>query len=95
MTIALTVKIVTVAEYSKHGATHSPNLGMATFTVQGSVAIGAEWFPLKGIGVSGHTGFQYSREKMDRRNENDQLLERTTINYGSFRSSLVFSFYFR
>ena len=66
-----------------------------TFTIQGSVAIGAEWYPVKGIGISGHTGFQYSRETMERYNENDILLKRTTDNLGTFRSSLMLSFYFQ
>ncbi len=66
-----------------------------TFTLEGSLAIGGEWFPVKGIGVSGHTGFQFARASLERLNENGDLLERTTDNYGTFRSSLTFSFYFQ
>ena len=65
-----------------------------TWRWEGSVAIGAEWFPTEGIGLSGHTGLQYSRDYMERFNENNDLLERWTYNYGTFRSGVTLSFYF-
>jgi len=65
-----------------------------TFRVESSVAIGAEWFPTRGVSFSGHTGFQFSRDSMKRYNEDRQLLERVTDNYGTFRSGVALSFYF-
>lgn len=65
-----------------------------TSRVEASMAIGAEWFPIKGLGFSGHTGLQFSRESMERLNENNGLLERRTDNYGTFRSGVTLSYYF-
>lgn len=66
-----------------------------TWTWQGSASIGAEWFPVDGVGLSAHTGFRYSHESLERFNNDGDLLERTTKDYGVFTSGLTFSFYFQ
>ena len=65
-----------------------------TWTWQVSAAIGAEWFPAAGVGISAHTGLRWSKESMERYNANRDLLERTTSDFGAFTSGLAFSFYF-
>jgi len=60
-----------------------------------SLGIGAEWFPLRALSLSGYTGFQMSRESRDRAEIDGDQVERTTQNAGTFRSALTVAFYFR
>lgn len=61
----------------------------------GSVALGAEWFPVRRLGVAGYTGLQFIRTSVKELNTDDTvLLERTRWNYRTFRSGLMVNFYF-
>ncbi|HSM03303.1 MAG TPA: hypothetical protein VK858_01725 [Longimicrobiales bacterium] len=60
-----------------------------------SLGIGAEWFALRQLSVSGYTGFQISQETRERRNDDGDQVDRTTKNAGTFRSALTVAFYFR
>ena len=61
-----------------------------------SLGIGAEWYPVSGIGIGGHTGIQWTRTDTDRRSDSQGTdYDGTTQNLRTFRSGLVISFYFR
>ena len=60
-----------------------------------SLGIGAEWFALRQLSVSGYTGLQISRETRERREDDGDRVDRTTKNAGTFRSALTVAFYFR
>jgi hypothetical protein len=66
-----------------------------TNTLAASVGIGAEWFPMRQISLSGYTGLQVSRVKTDRIFPTGEFATQKTINSGTFRSALSISFYFR
>ncbi len=64
--------------------------------VAGSLAIGAEWFPVPKVSFSGYTGFQVTRETRDRTfSANSESLKRTTLSSGTFTSALTIRLYFR
>lgn len=66
------------------------------FTVQGSLAIGAEWYPIRWLGIAGHTGVVASRTWTDVLNNaarNDTELR--SWNVRTFRSGVQLNLYFR
>jgi len=60
-----------------------------------SLGLGAEWFPIRQLSLSGYTGFQYSTQTRERREDDGDQVDRTTENAGTFRSALTVAFYFR
>jgi hypothetical protein len=64
------------------------------FVIQGSVALGAEWYPLRYLSVGGHAGLQWLRETVDS-SANGISRDRTTTSWGTFRSGLELNYYFR
>lgn len=67
-----------------------------TFTVLGSLAIGAEWYPVERLGIGGHTGVAWTTSDIESRNlANESSSDSATSNVRTFRSGLVVSFYFR
>ena len=66
-----------------------------SFRVAGSLAIGAEWFPMRQVSFSGYTGIQVSREVRKRVLASGESAEQTRFNSGTFRSALSIHFYFR
>lgn len=64
------------------------------FRIQASLSLGAEWYPLRFLGVGGHAGFQWLRDTVDSE-ANDVARDRTTTTWGTFRSGLELNFYFR
>ena len=60
-----------------------------------SLGLGAEWFPLRQLSLSGYTGFQYSTQTRERREDDGDQVDRTTESAGTFRSALTVAFYFR
>lgn len=58
-----------------------------------SAAVGAEWFPLEGIGISGHTGWQALRTSLERTTDNGTV-RNVTWDTGTFRSGLRIQLYF-
>ena len=65
-----------------------------TFTIQGSLAIGAEWYPLKYLSIGGHAGLQWLRDEIDS-SANGIARDRSATSWGTFRSGLEVQFYFR
>lgn len=66
-----------------------------TSVLAASLGIGAEWFPLRQLSVSGYTGIQASRNDLERVDADGDRVDRRTVNVGTFRSALTLSFYFR
>ena len=66
-----------------------------TFEVAGSLAVGAEWFPMRQVSFSGHTGLAISRLDRERILDTGATAERTVFNSGTFVSALSIRFYFR
>jgi len=66
------------------------------FSMQGSVALGAEWYPIRQLAIGAHTGFQWLHTTLDR-SENDASIvrDRVTDTLGTFRSGLELHFFFR
>ena len=64
------------------------------FTIQGSLSLGAEWYPLRYLSVGGHAGLQWVRDTVDSAS-NNIVRERTSTSWGTFRSGLELNFYFR
>lgn len=63
---------------------------------QGSVAVGAEWYPVRALGIGFHTGVQYLRSTgtvVD--NLGNLTRERESTTYGTFRSGIEVHFFFR
>lgn len=63
---------------------------------QGSVSLGAEWYPIRALGIGFHTGLQYLRSNgtiVD--NLGNLTRERESTTYGTFRSGLEVHFFFR
>lgn len=65
-----------------------------TFTIQGSMSIGAEWYPLRHLSVGGHAGLQWLRDDIDS-SANGIVRDRSNTSWGTFRSGLEVQFYFR
>jgi hypothetical protein len=66
------------------------------FRFQASVAVGAEWYPIRWLGVGGHTGLVWQRTDTEAVNDNSgNTLEGATKNLRTFRSGLMVNFYFR
>lgn len=65
-----------------------------TFTIQGSLSIGAEWYPLRYLSIGGHAGLQWLRDDVDSA-ANGIVRDRSTTSWGTFRSGLEVQFYFR
>jgi hypothetical protein len=65
-----------------------------TFTIQGSLSLGAEWYPLRYLSIGGHAGLQWIRDDVDSA-ANGIVRDRTTTSWGTFRSGLEVQFYFR
>jgi hypothetical protein len=65
-----------------------------TFTIQGSLSLGAEWYPLRYLSIGGHAGLQWLRDDVDSA-ANGIVRDRTTTSWGTFRSGLEVQFYFR
>ena len=66
-----------------------------SFLVAASLAIGAEWFPMRQVALSGYTGLQVRREVRERVLNSGGSSEQTLFNSGTFRSALSIHFYFR
>lgn len=67
-----------------------------SFAMQASVGVGAEWYPISRLGVGGHTGVSFTRNRTKDMNEqNGSQAESITRNVRTFRSGLVVNFYFR
>lgn len=66
-----------------------------TRVLAGSLSIGAEWFPIRQLSVSGHTGLEVSRSTFEREDFDGDLIEQTRNQTGTFRSALAVHFYFR
>ena len=66
-----------------------------TSILAAALAIGAEWFPIRQLSLSGHTGFDYTHQTLERLDFDGDLIERTGTNFGTFRSALTVTFYFR
>ena len=64
------------------------------FTVQGSLSIGAEWYPIRYLGIGAHAGLTWLNESFDSV-VNDVTRDRSTTTWGTFRSGLELHFYFR
>jgi hypothetical protein len=64
------------------------------FRYQGSLSIGAEWYPIRFLGVGAHAGLQWLRESYDSVT-GDVIRDRSTTTWGTFRSGLELHFYFR
>ena len=64
------------------------------FTVQASLSLGAEWYALRYLSVSGHAGFQWRRDTIDS-SANGVMRDRETTTWGTFRSGLELNFWFR
>lgn len=64
------------------------------FTIQASLSLGAEWYALRYLSVSGHAGLQWRRDTIDS-SANGVMRDRTTTTWGTFRSGLELNFYFR
>jgi hypothetical protein len=66
------------------------------FNIQGSLALGAEWYPTRQIAIGAYTGVQYLHTSAD---IVDNLAgvkrERSTDTYGTFRSGLELQLFFR
>lgn len=60
-----------------------------------SLAIGAEWFPIRQLSLSGYTGVDYTRQSLERLEFDGDLIERAGSDFGTFRSALAVTFYFR
>lgn len=69
---------------------------IASLSLAGSVAAGAEWYPIRWLGVSAHTGLQYVRSNEEIVSDSDRLVrDRVVEQFRTFRSGLVVSYYFR
>jgi hypothetical protein len=66
-----------------------------TTILAASLAIGAEWFPIRQLSLSGYTGFDYSHRTLERLEFDGDLIERTGTDFGTFLSALAVTFYFR
>ncbi len=64
------------------------------FTVQASLSLGAEWYALRYLSVSGHAGLQWRRDTIDS-SANGVMRDRETTTWGTFRSGLELNFWFR
>ncbi|MBT8338234.1 MAG: hypothetical protein KJO11_16725 [Gemmatimonadetes bacterium] len=64
------------------------------FRYQGSLSIGAEWYPIRYLGIGAHAGLQWLNESYDSA-VNDVIRDRSTTTWGTFRSGLELHFYFR
>ena len=64
------------------------------FRIQGSLSIGAEWYPIRYLGIGAHAGLQLLQESFDSV-ANDVSRDRSTTTWGTFRSGLELHFYFR
>jgi len=60
-----------------------------------ALAVGAEWFPIRQLSLSGYTGFDYTRQTLERLDFDGDVVERTGSDFGTFRSALSVTFYFR
>jgi hypothetical protein len=60
-----------------------------------ALSIGAEWFPIRQLSLSGHTGFEYSRETLERVDFDGDTIDQERNDFGTFRSALAVTFYFR
>lgn len=60
-----------------------------------SAGIGAEWFPMDQVSISGYTGLQVSHEVVERTFNSGESIKQTRFNSGTYRSALSISFYFR
>ena len=61
-----------------------------------AVAVGAEWYPIRWLGVGGHTGLVWQRTDTEAINDNSgNSFEGATKNLRTFRSGLMVNFYFR
>jgi hypothetical protein len=66
------------------------------FNLQGSAALGAEWYPIRQLAIGAHTGFQWLRTTLDRaENDGSIVRNRVTDTLGTFRSGLELHFFFR
>lgn len=66
------------------------------FILDATLGIGAEWYPLRWLGIAGHTGFRWTRiDSTSPPDRNDTEVAATEQFFSSFRSGLVASFYFR
>jgi hypothetical protein len=61
----------------------------------GALSIGAEWFPIRQLSLSGHTGFEYTRQTLERVDFDGDTVEQSRDDFGTFRSALAVTFYFR
>jgi hypothetical protein len=66
-----------------------------TTVLAAALSIGAEWFVIRQLSLSGHTGFEYSRQTLERRDFDGDVIERSRDDLGTFRSALAVTFYFR
>jgi hypothetical protein len=66
-----------------------------TRVLAATLSIGAEWFVIRQLSLSGHTGFEYSRQTLERRDFDGDIIERSRDDLGTFRSALAVTFYFR
>ena len=67
-----------------------------SFTIQGSVAIGAEWYPVRQLALGFHTGFQYLHTTTDITDNVANLTrDRSTDTFGTFRSGIELHLFFR
>lgn len=66
-----------------------------TTILGGALGIGAEWFPIRQLSLSGYTGFDYTRQTLERLDFDGDAIERTGSDFGTFRSALTVTFYFR
>ena len=66
-----------------------------TTVLAGGLSLGAEWFPIRQLSLSGHTGLEYSRETFERIDFDGDVIERSRDDLRTFRSALAVTFYFR
>lgn len=64
------------------------------FTLQASLSLGAEWYALRYLSVSGQAGIQWRRDTVDSA-ANGVSRDRSTTTWGTFRSGLALNFWFR
>jgi hypothetical protein len=64
------------------------------FRYQASLSIGAEWYPIRYLGIGAHAGLQWLNESYDSTAGN-VIRDRSTTTWGTFRSGLELHFYFR
>jgi len=72
------------------GGYEESSLDPSALRFGGEVGVGAEWFPLRGVGISGQSGFRLSRTSP----REDVGASVTTLRGGLFRSGLSLNLYF-